>query len=83
MNWVLLTLPLSCSASKLEAVVAALSILSPNSLWTTLLPTFTGSVVSRTTGYGVLTESIRHIGSPESELLTALHSKDSQLSRSD
>ncbi|GJV27141.1 hypothetical protein Tco_1383589 [Tanacetum coccineum] len=27
-------LPLSCSASKLEAVVAALSILSPNSLYT-------------------------------------------------
>ncbi|GJY70272.1 putative ribonuclease H-like domain-containing protein [Tanacetum coccineum] len=31
-------LPLSCSASKLEAVVAALSILSPNSLWTVSSP---------------------------------------------
>ncbi|GJZ50308.1 hypothetical protein Tco_0604498 [Tanacetum coccineum] len=27
-------LPLSCSASKLEAVVASLTKLSPNSLWT-------------------------------------------------
>ncbi|GKE26911.1 hypothetical protein Tco_1442295, partial [Tanacetum coccineum] len=33
-------LPLSCSAAKLEAVVAALSILSPNSLWTASSPTF-------------------------------------------
>ncbi|GJR53924.1 putative ribonuclease H-like domain-containing protein [Tanacetum coccineum] len=33
-------LPLSCSAFKLEAVVAALSILSPNSLWTASSPTF-------------------------------------------
>ncbi|GKB18076.1 hypothetical protein Tco_0851999 [Tanacetum coccineum] len=35
-----LMLPLSCSASKLEAVVAALSIMSPNSLWTASSPTF-------------------------------------------
>ncbi|GJV65161.1 ribonuclease H-like domain-containing protein [Tanacetum coccineum] len=38
-------LPLSCSASKLEAVVAALSILSPNSLWTASSPTFVYFVV--------------------------------------
>ncbi|GJX96858.1 hypothetical protein Tco_0352656 [Tanacetum coccineum] len=35
-----LMLPLSYSASKLEAVVAALSILSSNSLWTASSPTF-------------------------------------------
>ncbi|GKC18198.1 hypothetical protein Tco_1014980 [Tanacetum coccineum] len=34
MDWVLFMLPLSCSASKLEAVVAALSILSSHSLMT-------------------------------------------------
>ncbi|GKD55300.1 hypothetical protein Tco_1288687 [Tanacetum coccineum] len=42
MDWVLLMLPLSYSASKLETVEVALFILSSNSLWTTLSPTFSG-----------------------------------------
>ncbi|GKF87124.1 hypothetical protein Tco_0258001, partial [Tanacetum coccineum] len=44
------------------------------------LSTLLGFAVLLSTGYGVLTESIRRIGSPESELSTALHSKDLQLS---
>ncbi|GJX82176.1 hypothetical protein Tco_0331657 [Tanacetum coccineum] len=44
-------LPLSCSALKLEAVVAALFILSPNSLWTASSPTFIRETTRLRYGY--------------------------------
>ncbi|GKD64261.1 hypothetical protein Tco_1306369, partial [Tanacetum coccineum] len=40
LDQVLVMLPLSCFASKLEAIVAALTKLSPNSLWIASSATF-------------------------------------------